>query len=241
MALARVAAGGARWWLTATRSGAERADGPVVLAAGAHRGTPCAPCGRYGQTAAMSQITKCAARTAPASALLGAPLKSPPPGTACRDAGCVVFGCRGPGFPSLAPALLAGVTGGCTGAAGIIRACHIGHARPPRWSRQRHGALQRHLRDWRPTRCGRPARWPWTQCRASGITASLQPAIRVEDRRKQRVIRPVQQGPAVARPAGGAARIPARFSTRHGCPWASDRRSRRGRAKGAVPSKSGMR
>jgi len=31
-------------------------------------------------------FTKCAARTAPASVLLGAPLKSPPPGTACRDA-----------------------------------------------------------------------------------------------------------------------------------------------------------
>ena len=86
MALARVAAGGARWWLTATRSGAERADGPVVLAAGAHRGTRCAPCGRYAQTASVNLMLKCAARTAPASALLGAPLKSPPPGTACRDA-----------------------------------------------------------------------------------------------------------------------------------------------------------
>jgi hypothetical protein len=125
LALARVAAGGARWWLTATRSGAERADGPVVLAAGAHRGTRCAPCGRYAQTAAMRMLTKCAARTAPASALLGAPLKSPPPGTACRDALLWWVWGRGPDFPSLAPALLAGVTGGCTGAAGIIRACHI--------------------------------------------------------------------------------------------------------------------
>jgi len=100
LALARVAAGGARWWLTATRSGAERADGPAVLAAGAHRGTRYAPCRRYAQTAAMSQTTKCAARTAPTAPLLGAPLKSPPPGTACRDALCMVCACRGPDFPS---------------------------------------------------------------------------------------------------------------------------------------------
>ena len=86
LALARVAAGGARWWLTATRSGAERADGPAVLAAGAHRATHYAPCGRCVRTGAMRMSTKCAPRTAPASALLGAPLKSPPPGTACRDA-----------------------------------------------------------------------------------------------------------------------------------------------------------
>jgi hypothetical protein len=31
-------------------------------------------------------LTKCAARTAPASALLGAPPNAPPPATACRDA-----------------------------------------------------------------------------------------------------------------------------------------------------------
>ena len=41
----------------------------------------------------------------------------------------------GSGLP-LAPTTFAGVPGGCTGAAGIIRACHIGHACPPRWSRQ---------------------------------------------------------------------------------------------------------
>ncbi len=46
--LARVAAGGARWWLTATRSGAERADGPAVLAAGAHR-----------QTRAFASVSHC--------------------------------------------------------------------------------------------------------------------------------------------------------------------------------------
>jgi hypothetical protein len=64
LALARVAAGGARWWLTATRSGAERADGPAVLAAGAHRGTRCAPCGRYAQTASRENVdeVRCAHR-----------------------------------------------------------------------------------------------------------------------------------------------------------------------------------
>ena len=86
LALARVAAGDARWGRSATRSGAERADRPAVLAAGAHRQTHCVRFALCVQTVAMSQITKCAARTAPASALLGAPPNAPPPGTACRDA-----------------------------------------------------------------------------------------------------------------------------------------------------------
>ena len=87
LALARVAAGGARWGRSAARSGAERADGPAVLAAGAHRQTHCVRFALSVQTVAMSQFTRCAARTAPASALLGAPPNAPPPGTACRDAG----------------------------------------------------------------------------------------------------------------------------------------------------------
>ena len=87
LALARVAAGGARWGRSAARSGAERADGPAVLAAGAHRQTHCVRFALSVQTVAMRMRTKCAARTAPASALLGAPPNAPPPGTACRDAG----------------------------------------------------------------------------------------------------------------------------------------------------------
>jgi hypothetical protein len=158
LALARVAAGGARWWLTATRSGAERADGPAVLAAGAHRGTRCAPCGRYAQTASVRMLTKCAARTAPAAVLLGAPLKSPPPGTACRDALFVVGVASGSGLPLARACPARGRVGWLHRGGRNYSRMPQSHARQPRWSRQPHGAPQHHLRDWRPTRCGRPAR-----------------------------------------------------------------------------------
>jgi len=112
LALARVAAGGARWGRTATRSGAERADGPAVLAAGAHRATHCARFARSVRTSAMRMMTKCAARTAPAAALLGAPPNAPPPGTACRDAreqcaGRSTFGTRADRQPRSARAVRA--------------------------------------------------------------------------------------------------------------------------------------
>ena len=59
------------------RSGAERADYPVVLDPGSGRITHYAPCGRFVQTDAARMMTKCAARTDPASALLGAPEIAP--------------------------------------------------------------------------------------------------------------------------------------------------------------------
>ena len=77
LALARVAAGGTRRGLMVERSGAERADCPAVLAAGAHRTTHYAPCGLFVQTGAMRMITKRAARAAPAAVLLGAPQIAP--------------------------------------------------------------------------------------------------------------------------------------------------------------------
>ena len=75
--LARVAAGGTRRGLMVERSGAERADCPAVLAAGAHRTTHYAPCGLFVQTGAMRMFTKRAARAAPAAVLLGAPQIAP--------------------------------------------------------------------------------------------------------------------------------------------------------------------
>ena len=77
LALARVAAGGARRGLMLARSGAERADYPVVLGPGSGRITHCAPCGRSVQTDAARMRTKCAARTDPGSALRGAPEIAP--------------------------------------------------------------------------------------------------------------------------------------------------------------------
>ena len=77
LTLARVAAGWSRRGLMVGRSGAGRADCPAVLAAGAHRTTHCAPCGRFVRTSAMRMLTKRAARAAPAAALLGAPQIAP--------------------------------------------------------------------------------------------------------------------------------------------------------------------
>ena len=77
LTLARVAAGWSRRGLMVGRSGAERADCPAVLAAGAHRTTHYAPCGRFVRTSAMRMLTKRAARAAPAAALLGAPQIAP--------------------------------------------------------------------------------------------------------------------------------------------------------------------
>ena len=77
LALARVAAGAARRGLNLERSGAERADCPVVLARGSGRRTHYAPCGRFVRTTAARMMTKCAARTDPRAALLGAPEIAP--------------------------------------------------------------------------------------------------------------------------------------------------------------------
>ena len=77
LTLARVGTGWTRRGLMVGRSGAERADCPAVLAAGAHRTTHCAPCGLFVRTSAMRMLTKRAARAAPAAALLGAPQIAP--------------------------------------------------------------------------------------------------------------------------------------------------------------------
>ena len=76
------------------RSGAERADCPAVLAAGAHRTTHYAPCGLFVRTSAMRMLTKRAARAAPAAALLGAPQIAPAGSSLPRR--CVI-GVRCPG------------------------------------------------------------------------------------------------------------------------------------------------
>jgi hypothetical protein len=77
LALARVAAGAARRGLILERSGAERADCPVVLPHGSGRRTHYAPCGRFVRTTAARMMTKCAARTDPCGPLLGAPEIAP--------------------------------------------------------------------------------------------------------------------------------------------------------------------
>ncbi len=111
LAVARVAAGAARRGLILERSSAERADCPVVLARGSGRRTHYASCGRCVRTAAARMTTKCAARTDPRAALLGAPEIAPtglrlPRRWACgfRDVGARVS-------LQLAPTQHAGVTG----------------------------------------------------------------------------------------------------------------------------------
>ncbi len=109
----------------------------------------CSPPGRtrqlarlraLAQTVAM-RMTKCAARTAPTAPLLGAPLKSPPPGTACRDAVCVVVVGSGSGLPFARACPARGRDGWLhRGGRNYSRMPHR-HARQPRWSRQPHGAL----------------------------------------------------------------------------------------------------
>ena len=77
LALARVAAGAARRGLILERSGAERADCPVVLARGSGRRTHCVHFVLSVRTTAAKMMTKCAARTDPRAALLGAPEIAP--------------------------------------------------------------------------------------------------------------------------------------------------------------------
>ena len=77
LALARVAAGAARRGLNLERSGAERADCPVVLARGSGRRTHCVHFVLCVRTTAAKMMTKCAARTDPRAPLLGAPEIAP--------------------------------------------------------------------------------------------------------------------------------------------------------------------
>ncbi len=122
--LARVAAGAARRALILERSGAERADCPVVLAPasqalraivslaatfvvarGSGRRTPYAPCGRCVRTAAARMTTKCASRTDPRAGLAGrAGPVAQPLARHKQSTGLLVSGARLLGVPEIAPA-----------------------------------------------------------------------------------------------------------------------------------------
>ena len=135
---ARGAAGGARRGLMLERSGAERADYPVVLTRGSGRRTHYAPWGRCVRTSAARMMTKCAARTDPRAAL-GAPEIAP---TGLRLPRRWVGGVRSCGeHKPCRQAWRVAAPGGW-----LYSRMLQSHAHPPRWSRQPHGAPQRHLR-----------------------------------------------------------------------------------------------
>ena len=105
LVLARVAPGAARRRLILERSGAERADCPVVLARGSGRRTHCAPCGRCVQTAAARMMTKCAARADPRAGLAGrAGPVAQPFARHKQSTGLFVSGAYLLGAPEIAPA-----------------------------------------------------------------------------------------------------------------------------------------
>ena len=129
LTVARVAAGAARRGLILERSGAERADYPVVLPHGSGRRTHYAPCGRFVRTTAAKMMTKCAARTDPCGPLLGAPEIAPAGLRLPRRwaSGVRAVGARVP--PQRAPTRSAGVTGGCTGQLEAV--AHAAESRAP--------------------------------------------------------------------------------------------------------------
>ena len=88
-------------------------DCPAVRARRSHRGTRCVRCALYAQTAAMSMLTKCAARTDPRALLLGAPQIARAAVHLPRRwaAGLRDVGAR----TSPQPSTPAGVAGGCAG------------------------------------------------------------------------------------------------------------------------------
>ena len=129
LTLARVAAGAARRGLILERSGAERADCPVVLARGSGRRTHYAPCGRCVRTTAAKMMTKCAARTAPRAALLGAPEIAP---AGLRLPRRWASGLRDVGVrtsPQRARPNRPGVAGGCAGSLEAV--AHAAESRAP--------------------------------------------------------------------------------------------------------------
>ena len=113
LALARVAACAARRGLILERSGAERADCPVVLARGSGRRTHCVHFVLSVRTTAAKMMTKCAARTDPRAPLLGAPEIAP---AGLRLPRRWVFGVREVGVRTSPHSTMhAGATDGCTG------------------------------------------------------------------------------------------------------------------------------
>ena len=156
LSLARVAAGAARRGLMLERSGAERADCPVVLARRSGRGTRCVRFALCARTAAARMMTKCAARTDPRAGLAGrAGPVAQPLARHKQSTGLFVSGARLLGVPEIAPAGLrlprrwasgvrdvgaraplqrvpahhAGVAGGCTGMLEVF--AHAAQARAP--------------------------------------------------------------------------------------------------------------
>ncbi len=102
-------------------------DCPAVRSRRSHRGTRCVRCALYAQTAAMSMLTKCAARTDPRALLLGAPqiaraaVRLPRRGApGLRDVGARA---------APQPSTHAGVAGGCVGLMKVF--AHATESRTP--------------------------------------------------------------------------------------------------------------